>query len=273
MEQPLLIDRSTTIKQLLDFKQEEVIAALVKLNKNFSKLRNPVLRKILARRVSIADACKIAGCNIHEFLRTMENIGFQLHASSTDSLPLKTQDFQAPAAEVTIELDVRPVLAENKDPLKLIMLKANELQSGQYLKIINTFEPLPLINLLSGKGFSAHTQFISRDLVHTFFHRTEGGNIPPISTPAIEKTPLYNIETLLKKYEGKLVEIDVTMFEMPKPMLTILEKLEQMKEDEALFVHHKKVPVYLLPHLREKGYEYVIQDEGGSKVTLFIYKL
>ncbi|KAA8484962.1 uncharacterized protein DUF2249 [Arcticibacter tournemirensis] len=273
MEQPFIIDRNTTIKQLLDFRQEEVIAALTKLNKNFNKLRNPVLRKILARRVSISDACKIAGCNIHEFLRTMENIGFQLQTSSSDSLPLKTEGFQAPAPEATIELDVRPVLAENKDPLKLIMLKANELKSGQYLKIINTFEPLPLINLLSGKGFSAHTQFISKDLIHTYFHRTGTGNIAPVAPPKIEKTPLYNIETLLKKYEGKLVEIDVTMFEMPKPMLTILEKLEQMKDDEALFVHHKKVPVYLLPHLREKGYEYVIQDDGGSKVTLFIYKL
>jgi hypothetical protein len=58
---PKLISASTRIIELLNYNKTEVITALVKLNKNFSKLKNPILRNLLARRITIADACMIAG--------------------------------------------------------------------------------------------------------------------------------------------------------------------------------------------------------------------
>ena len=141
------IDKNTSIKQLLDEKQDEVIEALISINKNFGKLKNPILRKLLAKRVSIEEACKIASCNIADFLKSMEQLGFQIdEISNEQENSLSPETSEPRVGERLIELDVRPILAADKDPLKQIMIKVNELQDGDCLKIINTFQPLPLIN-------------------------------------------------------------------------------------------------------------------------------
>lgn len=268
----MTIDRNTTIKQLLQHKEEEVIAALVKLNSNFSKLKNPLLRNLLAKRVSIADACRIAKCNVHEFLRTMQSIGFQLYDEAAKPQHEKVPLFAPPAPEQTEELDVRPILEDGKDPLKLIMHKINELPEGKVLKIINTFEPLPLINLLAKKGFQAHTERQAPDYVLTWFYRTDQQVQPASEKVVTAEAPAENFNELLSRFQGRLQVIDVTMYEMPKPMITILQKIEELEPGKALFVYHKKVPVYLLPHLHDRGFNYLIQQEDEHKVSLLIYK-
>lgn len=86
-------------------------------------------------------------------------------------------------------------------------------------------------------------------------------------------TPLYTpFDQLLAKYEDKLIKIDVSGMEMPLPMNTILEKLSVLPAGNALFVCHKKVPVYLLPHLHDLGFEYLIQEENTGKISMLIYK-
>ena len=71
--------------------------------------------------------------------------------------------------EQLVQLDVRPVLAGGTDPFQLIMEKINELKEGQALEIINTFTPAPLITVLKRQGFSAYTEMVNDQLVHTFF--------------------------------------------------------------------------------------------------------
>jgi hypothetical protein len=59
---------------------------------------------------------------------------------------------------------------------------------------------------------------------------------------------------------------------MPLPMVTILSELEKLPEHKALFVLHKKVPVYLLPELKDRGFSYLIQNTPDDKVNLLIYR-
>ena len=265
----LVIDRDTTIKALLDANQDEVINALVKLNRNFGKLQNPVLRKLLAKRVSIADACRIANCNISDFLRTMHSIGFKLKESEDEINQEQKFTFKRPPENLVIEFDVRPILAGNKDPLKEILNKVQQLKDGEYLKIINTFEPIPLIKLLQKKGYQAFTEHLNQNLVITYFFK-----MVEIETPTRSfLNTLASFEQTLLKFQENLKVIDVTMMDMPLPMHTILDELTCLGNEQALFVHHKKVPVYLLPHLHDKGYEYLIREEETGKVSILIYKL
>jgi hypothetical protein len=60
--------------------------------------------------------------------------------------------------------------------------------------------------------------------------------------------------------------------EMPLPMITILQHLEALPTEKALFVYHKKVPVYLLSELKERGFRYVFQECGQDQVNMLIYK-
>lgn len=64
---------------------------------------------------------------------------------------------------------------------------------------------------------------------------------------------------------------DVRAMPMPQPMLHILEQLETLPDNKALFVYHKKVPMFLLPELKERGYRYSIKEDTGA-ILMLIYK-
>jgi len=68
-----------------------------------------------------------------------------------------------------------------------------------------------------------------------------------------------------------MVELDVRHLEMPMPMVTILESLETLKEGEALFVHHQRLPQFLLPELENRRYIWAskVVDEGNTKLIIF----
>lgn len=70
---------------------------------------------------------------------------------------------------------------------------------------------------------------------------------------------------------AQVKEIDVRHMEMPGPMQTILQELGHLPENGMLYVHHKRVPVYLLEELADKNYEVHILhiDERNVKMILF----
>lgn len=53
----MVVNRDTRISKLID-ENYDVIDTIVSINKHFRKLKNPVLRRVLAPRVSVADAAK-----------------------------------------------------------------------------------------------------------------------------------------------------------------------------------------------------------------------
>ena len=273
----LTISEKTRISELIKA-NPLVIDALVEFNPHFSKLRNPILRNLLARRVSISDACTIAGCKLSEFLDKMVSIGFETEAT-VDMSVLNSEDHMTSAIFTAglkvIELDVRPVLAQGEDPLKLILQAGKELKADECLKIINTFEPVPLINLLSKKGYKSWTERPGADTVYTWFVRDESGqeiSDVPEKVPGVLNTKLEFEKVVASFNPEKIRTIDVRGLEMPLPMITILENLTRLKDGEALFVFHKKVPVYLLPELKERGFRYFIEDSPDGKINMLICK-
>ena len=52
-----------------------------------------------------------------------------------------------------VELDVRPIINQGKDPFGYINKTAKKIKPGQVLLIINDFEPIPLVEYLIGKNF------------------------------------------------------------------------------------------------------------------------
>jgi len=267
----MVISRKTPIIDLLKAEKEAVLDRLIQLNPNFSRLRNPVLRNVLARMVDIEGACKVAGCEVPAFLEAMQQIGFVVQ----DQTPAKPapEVKQVPISRGAVRvLDVRPILAEKKDPLKLILEHVDELGEDECLKLIAPFEPVPLIHMLQAKGFS-HEIEQEEGSVITYLKKAAAGARPvttPQAAPRESAQPAF--EDLLLQYKDRLRTIDVRHLDMPKPMIMILENLQEMQDGEALFVYHKKLPVYLLPHLQERGYEHSTKPTDDGKMNLIIYK-
>jgi len=71
----LRIDEKTRLSELIE-ENEKAIDAIAKINSNFDKLKNPVLRKIFANKVSIKEAAKIGGVHPNIILDELSKIGF-----------------------------------------------------------------------------------------------------------------------------------------------------------------------------------------------------
>jgi len=168
-------------------------------------------------------------------------------------------------------LDVRPILDGGVDPFNAIMDELKRIdEATETLLIINTFEPIPLLNILKKKGYEYETERPKEGVVHTFLTKIGEGDIEKRSVESnIEED---TFESISKRYSDRIREIDVRDLEMPIPMVTILENLEQLKQDEALFVHHKKLPQYLLPELKDRDFVYVSQLIDDDNIKLIIYK-
>lgn len=253
------------------------IEAIVAINKHFEKLRNPILRKILASRVTIADAAEIGGCSINDFFEKLIPLGFvvasdlSISANTQPTAKVRPAFMQKINTGNTITLDVRADLASGKDPFQRIMDTLSSLPQDKFLLIINTFEPVPLINVLKRKGFEYYTKEFQKDLFHTYFRNIQEQKTDKIDVAAV---PDFNFEfeKMLNVFSGKMKTIDVRHLEMPLPMVTILQELEMLHEGQALFVQHKKIPQFLLPELEEKNFSWLIREEGEGDVKLLIFR-
>lgn len=273
----IIISPKTRIKVLLDADQQGVMSSLIELNSGFSRLHNSMLRNLLAPRVSIADACRITGCGVEEFLASMTVLGFTIDEALlsndvTQDSPHQQIDFSR-GTKVTV-LDVRPYLEKKEDPLKVILTQVNRLGNGERIKIINTFEPVPLIDLLVDKGFLYHSDRIEEKLFATWFEKRDTTTTTveiPVSRQSLYEEDLFN-RTRDRFAPEKIRYIDVRQLEMPQPMLLITENVETLADDELLYVYHKKVPVFLLPELEKRGMRFLFNHMGEGNVEMLIYK-
>lgn len=264
------INPDTKIAALL--KQDaRALEAIISLSPRFEKLRNPLLRKLMAGRASIRMASRIGGVTTEDFFSKLEALGFQIDRSGQN--PDETEKRTTPeflkdlSPDRTVDLDVRQEIESGKDPLQLILEKIKALKPGQVLKLINSFEPVPLIVLLQKQGFKSHAEVIKPDLVITWFYSAK-----PVEIQGLDPAKSMGWDNILKRFAQNVQTIDVRQLEMPLPMLTILEALEQLPADQALYVHHKRIPLFLLPELADRNFDYRIKQVSDQEVHLLIFR-
>lgn len=265
------INANTKINAILK-EHPGALEAIISISPKFNKLRNPLLRKVVASRTSIREASKIAGCSPGDFFKKLSPLGFTID----ETVAPNRQDIQPPvsfmqnaAPEMIEELDVRAVIESGKDPFSMITRKIKQLEPGKILKLVNTFEPVPLINILSKQGFEHYVEPINENLVNTYFHKTVNAN----ENIAEETQSSEDWDKLLLQFNNNLITVDVRHLEMPQPMHTILDTLETLPDNKALFVYHKRIPVFLLPELAERKFDHRIKEISDGEVHLLIFKM
>lgn len=272
------INKKTRISALIKH-NEAAIDAIASISPHFNKLKNPLLRKVLAPRVNIEEAAKIGKSSVETFFEKLSEIGFEIDSenplqksSATEKSEIKPDKAIFLSGRKLISLDVRPILAGGKDPFGEIMEKANLLDFQNALEIVNTFEPTPLLNILKKRGFRTLVCFEGEDVL-TYVLKPENSEIQPEKPrEVVSHVELSELEKMREAFGNAVSEVDVRELEMPLPMMKILESLEKLQPGEALFVHHKKVPQYLLPELRERKFKTFVASIAEGNVKLLIHR-
>jgi len=250
-----MISKDWKVAQVLDV-YPETLDAFLEVSSHFAKLKNKVLRKTIARRVTLAQAARVGGVDVNHLLMILNRkAGFEMEKEFYEGRKeMEKSDFtnnphetgRRPALQEII-LDVRPIIESGTDPFKIIMKTVKEMKDDEMLHLVNSFEPVPLYSVMETKGFT----YVSEkrgDEWHIWFWRKE----KTVRQADNGKKRSSNVEN---KEQGKIEEIDVRGLEPPQPMVKILETLNQIDNNTTLLVHHHREPVLLYDKLEELGYE------------------
>ncbi len=266
----MVITENTKISELIKA-NEKAIDAIASINKHFEKLRNPILRKILASRVTIADAAKIGNSSVDVFFQKLAQLGFTVNTNEKTETPERQIDrrlWQQMESKTVMEMDVRSQIASNLDPFNDIYNSVNKLQANQVFKLINSFEPIPLIKLLRQKGYICEVKK-QNDVIVTLIMKTDAVQSTIESATTHEDM---DFDKTAARYRNCTITIDVREMEMPKPMISILEECSKLQSGRALYVKHKRVPQFLFPELAALNFQWKLKKMDEDNVHLIIYK-
>jgi uncharacterized protein (DUF2249 family) len=260
------ISAGTKISEIIKH-NPEAIEVIASINPHFAKLRNPILRKILAHRVTIRDAARIGGCSIEVFLDRLKSLGFEVDSSNAIQSTGRPADTFIPRTTDDV-YDVRDDLSKGIDPFNTIMARTKKLKEGETLLIINSFEPAPLIKILRNKGFRCSIT-VNKELFHTYITKEKNADL---TVPADETADAHQFNHKKEEFEDRIIEIDVSELQMPAPMLKILDELKKLPENFALLIHHRKFPQFLIPELAQLGAKIVYNKITDTRYDLLIYR-
>lgn len=247
----------------------------------FARLRNPSMRRVMSRLVTVEQAARVAGIDPALLLaRLNAHIGCAAQPLEKDGTMENTQRAAAPAGEErppalaripessVVVCDVREELRAGREPFSLIMTALRQVRPGGALAVRAIFEPVPLYAALKRHGLVHWTERSAADDWTVWFY-ADGPAATPASAPAAEVVPGEDAAHA-PDGGGDVVVLDVRDLEQPEPMMRTLEALEGLARGATLVQINRRVPQFLLPMLEQRGFTWEVREQGEGLVRLFI---
>lgn len=144
------------VSDLLDA-YPQLEGTLLELSPAFSKLRNPILRRTVAKVTTLQQAAKVAGISPILLLETLRQAAGLPIDNSNESIDIENEQKNKPEwfgeMNITIRFDARPIIESGENPMQEIIRLSKELQNNQIMELTAPFKPVPIMDLLKSKGF------------------------------------------------------------------------------------------------------------------------
>lgn len=201
---------------------------------------------------------------------------------STSDTPVRASDRLQSHAH-TIELDVRDDLRNGREPFSRIMAAVAALGGAEVLHLRATFEPVPLFAVMEKRGFAHHAEQHGPEDWSVWFYRPEALSTDHAASsdthsagepaqPAAAQKELGGETSKTQEKRPEEVWLDVRGLEPPEPMVRTLEALEELPPESVLVQINVRVPQFLLPILRERGFDFEIDESHSDQVQVRIWR-
>jgi hypothetical protein len=146
---------------------------LFDLSPAFKKLKNPVLRKTVAKITTLRQASRVGNVSIGILINRLRAAAGQTEIVVEDEARSSRQTAPVWFSEEAIKrkLDGRPLIEAGEKPMERVLTFLQQLGPGEVLELITPFVPAPLIDLGKEKGFEVWHQQESPELVKTYFSK------------------------------------------------------------------------------------------------------
>jgi hypothetical protein len=131
---------------------------LIEVFPEFKKLRNPILRKTIARITSLRQAAAVAKVSIAELISKLRNeAGIKEEFTTDESTISYANAKETPAwfspSDIVQSLDARPMLEKGEQPINKVLAGCKNLNAGEIYELTTPFLPAPLIDNAQKQGF------------------------------------------------------------------------------------------------------------------------
>jgi hypothetical protein len=165
------ITPETKIGTLLDrFPQLE--KTLLEMAPEFKKLRNPLLRKTIARITSLRQASVIAKIPLPEMINGLrKKAGIHEELMSDEAIVSFSKESPSwfSKSRIVISFDARPMLEKGEQPISKVFNKCKGLKTGEIYELITPFLPAPLIENAKKHGFLVWSKEEREQVFRTYF--------------------------------------------------------------------------------------------------------
>lgn len=168
MNEQLIITPKTKVLQAIEAypQLEELLISYVPA---FVKLKNPVLRKTVARIATLQQAAAIGNVPVEELINKLRaEIGQDLFTQNENQMYNTQQPEWYNESLIDGELDARPMLAIGEHPVNQVIADLKILETGKIYKLTAPFLPAPLIDKASSLNFK-HWVTKSDDGTHIIY--------------------------------------------------------------------------------------------------------
>ena len=147
MEKLIITPRTKIYDLLENYPQlEEVLIAAAP---EFKKLKNPILRKTIARITNIGQAAAVGGLNVEELVNRLRKEAGQEEISQIDEEEARyntTQPDWFSEEEIVRSVDIREMLNRGEQPVHEVLAAIKILNHYEILEIVAPFIPAPLLD-------------------------------------------------------------------------------------------------------------------------------
>ncbi|MDD4969673.1 MAG: DUF1858 domain-containing protein [Paludibacter sp.] len=168
----LIITPKTKVLDLIDTypELEDLLLAYVPA---FEKLKNPLLRRTVAKVATLQQAAIIGNVDISNLINVLRNeIGQDTTMETAENQQYNyTKPEWFNESNVTVQFDVREMLSKGEHPVNQVLADLKALPEGQIYHMIAPFLPVPLIDKATGLNFAHWIDQKEDNLFNIYFSK------------------------------------------------------------------------------------------------------
>ncbi len=146
---------------------------LLELSPHFGALRNPELRRTVARVATIRQVATVSGVPLGmllEKLRAAAGLPSLAVEAGPGAAAAERPAWAAPSAVVRRH-DARAAIEAGEHPLPRVMTDLDALGAGEVYELVTAFVPAPLVDIARDRGYSSFSAIEDDGAVRTYFRR------------------------------------------------------------------------------------------------------
>lgn len=166
----LEITPNITIHRLLEA-YPELEDVLISIAPPFKKLKNPFLRKSVAKIATIRHASSVANLPLNELVAKLRvAVGQELSPESySDRNYLEEEPDWFSIDKIAATIDESDVGGEDKMTIAYVLEAARDLEKESIIELLTDFVPAPGIDVMKSKGYETWSKREEDGLIRTYF--------------------------------------------------------------------------------------------------------